>query len=281
MALALVVALGACTRTAAPLPTERYPLAGQILVVKTDTRELTVKHGDIEGLMPGMTMTFPVAADSDLRERVPGDLITATLEVTGGQGVLTNVVRTGSAPLPGNTNEVALASGLLDVGDAVPDAALIDQTDRRRSLSEWTGTPTLVSFVYTSCPLANFCPLIDRRFATLQQAITADPLLAGKVRLMSITIDPTHDTPAVLAAHAASLKADPAVWTFLTGDAVTVDRIAGRYGVGIVRADAGDISHNLRTTLVGADGHVRQVYPGSEWTTDQVLADLRTAVAGS
>jgi protein SCO1/2 len=278
--LALAVTLTACTRAPEALPTTRYELTGQILAVNTETREITVKHEDIVGLMPGMTMTFPVMAENDLRERIPGDVIRATLEVSGGQGRLSNVVKTGSAPLPANTNEVALASGLLEEGDAVPDAALIDQSDRRRSLAEWTGTPTLVGFVYTTCPLPNFCPLIDRNFATLQRTISADAALAGQVRLLSISIDPVHDTPAVLAAHAAKLEADPAVWTFLTGDPPTVDRIAGRYGVGITRPDApGEISHNLRTTLVGRDGHVRKIYAGNEWTTDEVLGDLRAAVS--
>jgi protein SCO1/2 len=278
--LVLALTAAACARPAEPLRTDRYPLEGQILAINTETRTLTVKHGDIAGLMPAMTMTFPVAAESDLRDRVPGDLISATLEVTGGQGQLANVVKTGNTPLPTNTNEVALAAGLLEEGDAVPDAALIDQTDRRRSLAEWTGTPTLVGFVYTTCPLPNFCPLVDRHFATLQQQIAADTRLAGRVRLISISIDPTHDTPAVLAAHAARLKVDPAVWTLLTGDAATVDRIAGRYGVGIVRPDTpGEIKHNLRTTLVGHDGRVRKIYSGNEWTPDEVLADLRTAVA--
>jgi protein SCO1/2 len=278
--LVLAFTAAACARPAEPLPTERYPLEGQILAINTETRALTVKHGDIAGLMPAMTMTFPVAAESDIQDRIPGDMISATLEVTGGQGQLVNVVKTGSTPLPTNTNEVALAAGLLEVGDAVPDAALIDQADRRRSLAEWIGTPTLVGFVYTTCPLPNFCPLVDRHFATLQQQIAQDAGLAGKVRLISVSIDPTHDTPAVLAAHAARLKVDPAVWTLLTGDPATVDRIAGRYGVGIVRPDApGEIKHNLRTTLVGHDGRVRKIYSGNEWTPDEVLSDLRTAVA--
>ena len=279
--LVLLVAVAGCGRPSEP-PTRRYELSGQILAINAESREFTVKHGDIVGLMPAMTMTFPVATKADFADHAPGDLIHATLEVTDGRGQLADVVKTGSEPLPTNTNEVALAAGLLEVGDAVPDAALIDQTDRRRSLSEWTGTPTLFGFVYTRCPLPDYCPLIDKNFATLQRAIADDTRLAGHVRLVSISIDPAYDTPEILAAHAATLGADPAVWTFLTGDLATVDRVAGRYGVGISRPDApGEISHNLRTTLVGADGTVREIYTGNAWTTDEVLNDLRAAVAAS
>jgi protein SCO1/2 len=228
-----------------------------------------------------MTMTFDVATASDLAERVPGELVTATLEVSATSSRLLDIKHAGSAPLPANTNEVALLD-LLEVGDVVPDAALIDQNDRRRSLSEWNGTTTLVSLTYTTCPLPNFCPLMDRNLAALQERIAGDAALAGRVRLISITIDPAHDTPAVLADHAARLKADPAVWTFLTGDARTVDKVAGTFGVGIVRPDEpGEIKHNLRTTLVGKNGHVRAIYSGNEWTPESILGDIRASVAAS
>lgn len=285
VAAVAVFGSAACGRSAEPTPPAepaRYPLAGQVLAVNPATRQLTVKHGDIEGFMPGMTMTFAVANAADLAGREPGDLITATLEVQQNNVRLLDVVRTGSAPLPSNTNEVALAGGILEVGDLVPDAALIDQTDRRRSLSEWTGTTTLVGFTYTTCPLPTMCPLIDRNFAVLQRLITDDPTLAGRVKLISISIDPATDTPEVLAAHAARLSADPAVWTLLTGDRATADRVAGRFGVGISRPDgASEIVHNLRTTLVGRDGRVRAIYSGNEWTPTDLIADLRASVTAA
>lgn len=281
-AVASALVSAACSQPAPATPPARYPIAGQVLAVNTEARKLTVKHGDIEGLMPGMTMTFDVASPTDLVGREPGDLIAATLEVSSETSRLLDVVRTGSAPLPSNTNEVALVAGLLEVGDAIPDAALIDQADRRRSLSEWHGTTTLVSFTYTTCPLPNFCPLIDRNFAALQELIASDPALAGRVKLISISIDPTTDTPAVLAAHAARLKANPDVWTMLTGDVVTSDRVAGRFGVGIVRPDQpGEIKHNLRTTLVGKNARVRAIYSGNEWTPTEMVADLRASVAAA
>jgi protein SCO1/2 len=139
-----------------------------------------------------------------------------------------------------------------------------------------------VTFIYTRGPLPTFCPLMDQNFATIQEAVAEDPALAGQVKLVSITFDPEHDTPEVLAAHAEKRHADPDVWTFLTGDQATIDRFAGRFGVGVLRqTEAADIQHNLRTTLVGRDGRVLKVYSGSDWTPGAVLADLRAATAGS
>jgi protein SCO1/2 len=280
-ALALVVVCAvaalACGREPAA---RRYPLHGQILAVHADRQQLTIKHEDIPDFMPGMTMSFPVATPALLAGRVPGELITATLEVKDATGILVEIVHTGEAPLPDLTNEVGLVLGLLQAGDEVPDAAFIDQSDRRRSFSEWRGLHTLVTFIYTQCPLPNYCPLMDQNFAMLQRAIGEDPALRGRVRLVSISFDPDHDTPQVLAAHAKKRQADPEVWTFLTGDRATIDRFATRFGVGIVRPaeTTGTIDHTLRTTLIDADGRVVKAYNGNEWTPGAVLADLRTAV---
>lgn len=266
--------LAGCSRTEPP---KQYELTGQVLAVRENGQELVIKHDDIPGYMPGMTMTFPVSASSLMVERTPGELVTATLEVDGLTYRLTAIRRTGMAPLPETTNEVAMAGGILEAGDAMPDAALLDQDDRRRSLAEWRGTPVLVTFIYTRCPLPNYCPLMDRHFVSLQQAVAADAALAGKLRLISISFDAEYDTPAVLAAHAKSLNADTSTWTFLTGDRVTVDRLAAKFGVGVIRGADGatEITHNLRTALFSADGTLVKMYPGNEWTPRTVLADLR------
>jgi protein SCO1/2 len=261
-------------------PAPRYPLEGQILAVVAAPPSLTIKHGDVAGLMPGMTMTFPVAEPSLLEGRSAGELVTATLEVKDGLGRLVAITHVGSAPLPAGSNEVGLATTMLAVGDAVPDAALVDQSGHRRSLSEWRGAHTVMTFIYTRCPLPNFCPLMDQNFRTLQNELAQDPRLRGHVKLVTISFDPEHDTPEVLAAHAARLHADPAVWTFLTGDRVVTDRVAARFGVGVIRPtdDPTQITHNLRTAVIGPDGRLAHVYAGTDWTPSTLLTDLRAAV---
>jgi protein SCO1/2 len=260
-------------------PARRYALEGQILAVQPEQHQLTIKHGDIPGLMPAMTMSYP-AEPALLKDRVPGELVTATLEVSESTGRIVAIAHVGFAPLPDASNEVGLAANLLDVGNEVPDAALVDQANHRRSLSEWRGSVTLVTFIYTRCPLPTFCPLMEQNFATLQREMAHDPALQGHVKLVTISFDPDHDTPDVLAAHAARLGADPAVWTFLTGDRITTDRVAARFGVGVIRSadDPATITHNLRTALVGADGRLVRFYAGNDWTPGQVLADLRATV---
>jgi protein SCO1/2 len=165
---------------------------------------------------------------------------------------------------------------LLRPGEPVPAGAFVDQDGRKRTFAAFKGSPVVVTFVYTKCPLPTFCPLMDRHFATLQRTLKDDAALQ-KVHLVTVSFDPTIDTPPVLKAHAKELGADLKRWTFLTGDRDEVDRFAARFGVSVSRAlnDPRDITHNLRTAIVGADGTLVKVYTGNEWTPDQVLADLR------
>jgi protein SCO1/2 len=229
--------------------------------------------------MPAMTMSYPVSPVKLMEGRLPGELIAATLEVRDYSGTLVDITHVGSAPLP-ETNEAAFAAGILGVGDQAPDAALIDQTDTRRSFSEWKGTVTLVTFIYTRCPLPNFCPLMDQNFSTIQRALAKEDALRGKVKLLSVTFDPDHDTPQILADHAARVHADPAVWTFLTGDKPTLDRFAAKFGVSLIRESdqAKTITHSLQTTLLDPNHRVVKMYRGNDWTPGAVLGDIRSLV---
>jgi protein SCO1/2 len=137
----------------------------------------------------------------------------------------------------------------------------------------------VLTFIYTQCPLPTYCPLMDQNFATIQRSAAEDPVLRGKIRLVSVSFDPDFDTPAMLRAHATRRKADPSVWTFLTGDRATVERFAARFGVSVVRTAAPrDITHNLRTAIIGLEGRILKLYSGNEWTPSTMLADLRAAV---
>ncbi len=277
-ATCITLALAGAACSSEP-PARKYELTGQVLVVHEKTNHLTVKHEDIPGFMPGMTMNFPVAPAALMAGRAPGELIRATLEVTDTTGVITAITRTGMAPVPAADAE-SMAAVMLNIGDHVPDTAFIDQQDKRRSISEWKGYITVLTFIYTQCPLPTYCPLMDQNFTTIQRSAAEDPVLRGKIRLVSVSFDPAVDTPAVLRAHAARRKADPAVWTFLTGDLATVERFAAKFGVSTKRpaADSKEITHNLRTAIIGLEGRILKLYSGNEWTPSTMLADLRAAI---
>lgn len=275
----LVVALVAGCASP-PVPAQRYPIAGQLLGVQLDTGQVLLKHGTVEGYMDAMTMPFQVADRASILERRPGDLVTATLVVEPTRAFLENVVLTGTAPLPADAPARPVAEGIhvLAVGDAVPTVALTSQSGQPASLADWKGAAGVVTFIYTRCPLPDFCPLMDTRFGEIQAAARADQALAGKVKLLSVSFDPAVDTPAVLTAHAAKVGAGPA-WHFATAPPAIVDRFAAEFGVNVIREADGSITHNLRTAVIGPDARVATIYSGNDWTAEQVVADLRRALS--
>ncbi len=251
-----------------------YHIEGQILAVNAVTHEVTIRHEEIPGLMSAMTMPFRAEDASVIAGKQPGDLITGTLVVTPTDSYLTRLTTIGSMPLASETS--GTAPDVIEPGTLVPDASLVDQDGRTRDFSSYQGQAVVITFIYTRCPLPNYCPLMDRHFADIQKAIKADPALAGHVQLLSVSFDPQYDTPPVLKRHAAQLGADPAVWTFATGTPKALDGFAGHLGIFLSRTqgDAGPITHNLRTAVVDPRGRLVKIYNGNDWTPDQVLHDL-------
>jgi protein SCO1/2 len=272
LSLTLLLGSTACTRTPA------YEVVGQIVAVDPARQEVTVKHGDIKGFMPGMTMTFKVKDGKMISGRQPGDLIRATLVVEDSLGYLTRIDVTGHAAL----TEPPPSHSAIDVlppGQVAPDVRLVDQDGHERHLSEWRGHVLAVTFIYTRCPMPDFCPLMDRQFAAVQREASSDPQLKDRVRLLSITLDPSFDTPPVLLAHARGLGADPGVWSFATGVPEDLDRFGSRFGVSVMRSgpSESEIVHNLRTAVLDPDGRLTTIFGGNDWSAADLLKELRRA----
>lgn len=275
----LAIGLLVCASPAACRASERtYRLRGQILAVHAERGEIAVKHDDIPGLMPGMTMTFKVADRRVVSERVAGDLIEATLATTDRDAVLRDVRKIGFSDVtPAVATSAASGFEVLKEGEPVPDQTFVDETGRARRIADWRGRTLAITFIYTRCPVPTFCPMMDRHFAAVQKEIRGDAALRGRVKLLSVSFDPAYDTPAVLRAHASKLGADAETWSFLTGARDEVDRFAARFGVSVVRDQQNpvDITHNLRTAVVAPDGRLVRVFTGNDWTPAQLLEALK------
>ena len=276
MILALVTT-AACGR--AP-EARQYEVRGQILRIDRERREVLVDHEDITGFMPAMTMPYKVNDPALLDGKQSGDLFTATLVVEEVNAYLSTLTTTGRAPLKAEAaTPLITASDLLAEGETVPDDALVDQTGTARPISTLRGHRVAVTFMYTRCPLPDFCPLMDKHFAAVQQEIGRSPDLAD-VRLVSVTLDPDYDVPAVLARHAATLGAERDRWYFLTGTPDDVLAFARRFGV---TAQSGDpdigLVHNLRTAIIDPEGRFVTAYSGTMWTPAELVADIKKTPA--
>ena len=250
-----VVAIAVDTAGCRP-PVREYELRGVVVSVDTSRQEITIQHEDIPRFMPGMTMPFKVRDGKLLVGRVPGDLVRATLVVENSNGYLRTLERIGSAPVP--PTPAAALPDVLDSGEEVPDATFTDQTGTRRKLSDWRGRAIAVTFTYTRCPLPNFCPLMDQHFKRVQERFGQQPEIRERIHLLSVSFDPEYDRPAVLAAHARTLGADPSIWTFLTGDRKAVETFAAPFGISVIREEGSpqEIIHNLRTAVIDPNGRL-------------------------
>jgi protein SCO1/2 len=242
---------------AMPLFARNYSVDGIVVAVDPATRTMLVSHRAIRRFMPAMMMPFRVESGAELAGVHPGSRVQFELTVNHERSLARNVKVTGEEEAP------KAAAERLPIGAALPDFRLTDQDGRAVTAADLRGTVVAINFIYTRCPLPDVCPRLSANFAVLAKRF------GGRVALLSVTVDPDYDTPAVLKEYARRWSADPATWRFLTGD---VAGLASRLGE-VYWFDEGSIGHNSMTSIFGRDGKLAAVVEGAGYRVDQ-LADL-------
>jgi protein SCO1/2 len=100
-----------------------------------------------------------------------------------------------------------------------------------------------------------------------------------EVRFLSITVDPEHDTPEILARYAEAYKANSVGWAFLTGTPAEIREVAKRYGIYYKKTRGGDVDHTFLTSLVDQHGTLRVQYMGVRFDPDEMLRDIQNLMA--
>ncbi|MEZ5319485.1 MAG: SCO family protein [Vicinamibacterales bacterium] len=255
----------------------RFTVTGRVVDAPGDGT-VTIAHADIPGLMPAMTMRFTIAGPDSTPALAPGDQLRFRLRLDDTGTRIDRVVVTGhdevaSAGVPAGERR----SSRLRPGDVVPSFRLVDQLERPVTEADLRGHLTLVTFVYTRCPLPEFCPLMTQRFHDLQVAAAGDATLDATVRLLTVTLDPAFDTPRVLDAYGRARGADPARWRFVTGDPAGIDTLTRAFAVYRERNGV-TLDHTLATAAIDGDGRVIEIWRGNQWRAEDVLAVLRAEV---
>ncbi len=242
-----------------------------------DRSTVQIEHENIPGFMPSMTMPFEVRDKNEIAELKLGDAISFRLNVTDRDSWIDRIkpveFATVHLPIPPPSASVVKAERLHE-GDPMPEFQLIDEEGKPVSLESFRGHPLVLTFIFTRCPLPNFCPRMSQNFAELQKAIKAsssEPLSAA--RLLSISFDPTYDTPEVLRNYAQGEKADPAIWKFATGTPAEISRLTKAFSV-LVQPEGGSISHSLATALIDKDGKIEKLWRGNGWTPPELIQQI-------
>jgi len=278
--LLAALAAPACKREAPPAAGHRYPLEGKVVEVDVAGRTITIAHKDIPGFMPAMTMPFVVLEkDAGLLQHVgPGDEISATLVALDSRYWLEDlVVVTKGTPDPNATPGPRAHEP--HPGDVMPDVALVDQHGRPLRLADLRGKAVALTFIFTRCPMPEFCPLLMKKFAAAQARLTKEPGLAARTRLLTITFDTVHDTPEVLRAFAKPFqKTTPPFthWLLATGKDEAIRALGGALDLDYVE-ESRSFTHNLRTAVLDPEGTLRRLFRGNDWTPEDLVAELKAA----
>jgi len=279
---AILLALAGCDRQSAAETdqTRDFLVQGLVKELEPDGKTVLIHHEAITNYMAAMTMPFEVNDTNLLRGLHSGDEIQFHLVVTPAKGWIDRITLLRSnAP----TEAAAAPSGFhflaalppLDEGDELPDYHFTNELGQPVSLGQFKGASLALTFFFISCPYPDFCPRMTGNFAAAAKELQTKTNL-GPWHLLSITFDPTNDTPAHLRSYAQTAHYDPNHWSFLTGDGRQIEELADQLGEQYWRDGAG-LSHNLRTVVVDPRGRIRRILTGNKWTVAQLVEEMLQA----
>jgi protein SCO1 len=273
-----------------------YKLVGQVRQVNPGSGTVSIHHEEIPGLMGAMTMPFTLKDRTILDDLHPGDEVEGTLRVEWDRTrvkdyELVDLFVTRPAPAPatvtpeesgtgGKLGQIRPAPRRLEPGEMIPDFTMTTQEGRTLALSELRGKAVVLTFIYTRCPLPDFCPLMDRKFKELAEKVDAIPGRAEQVRLLSVSFDPEHDTPELLRKHAQVQGARPPLWTFAVASHDELAKVAGPLGL-MYGPRPDEIIHNLCTAVVDPEGRLARLEvgaSGARWQPSDLLKTVNALI---
>jgi protein SCO1 len=263
---------------------QTYFVRGVVKELKPDGRTLIVDHEEIPNYMAKMVMPFKVKATNDLAGLGTNDQIHFRLNVAEFESWIDQVTKTGKAPVPAaDPNRRSFRPvrevEVLKEGDPLPNYPLTNQLGQPFQTAQFKGRALAITFIFTRCPLPDFCPRMSRNFVTAMKQLKARPAGPTNYHFLSLSFDVEHDTPATLRNYAKGLEATQAAdlsrWTFATGALIEIDDITERFGLAFAR-DPGSIqfNHNLRTVVIDAVGRVQKIFIGNEWKSDELVTEM-------
>jgi len=255
-----------------------FVVEGQIIGFSENENRIFINHEEIPGYMDAMSMPFNVRDMQEVSEFSIGDAIRFEFHVTPDGSWIQNMIKIPDSllTLSATPSRFGRLSGgemsmPLKVGEFVPEFTMIDQDGNPFSSDNLKGYTTVMTFIYTTCPVPDFCPLMSANLDKLSDQLTDDEL--GKVKLVSVTFDPEKDTPDILKAYATQ-HAQRGNRFYLVGDSTNTARLTSAFGIFTTFA-TDQIIHNLQTAIVGPDGEIKALFSGNKWTVDELVGKLR------
>jgi len=275
---------GATSTSSSPV-VKTYNLRGKIVSADPATGLVTIDGESVPGYMDAMTMSYKLKDKNVATELHPGDRITAKILVGSSDDdtVLDEIVIISQAK---PDYKPAAVYHVPQAGEPVPNFAFLNQSGLTRHLHDYTGEVLLITFIYTRCPLTDYCIRMSRNFAEIDKQLNSDPAIYSKTHLLSISFDPAYDVPSVLRSYGEEYtgrgaKETFAHWEFAATPKQELPKVEQFFDLGVTTDENKSISHSLSTIVVGRDGKVVAWYPTNEWSPQDVEDVMRKAARGA
>jgi len=251
-----------------------YDVRGLVLRVDEPGATVTLSHEAIPGYMEAMAMPFSVRQRRELAELEPGDRVQFKLVVRGQESWVEGFRLVSASPTDAGMLVSPAKPTLVPVGAVLPDFELVDQNQTPVSLSSLRGRVVAVNFIYSRCPLPDYCPRMVDHFKLVSERFGAR--LGSDLVLLTVSFDPKFDTPDVLRSYAKDFGAERRGWHFLTGSLEAIDRVCAAFGIEYW-PDEGLLTHSLQTAIIDREGRLAATIEGKDFSGKQ-LGDLLEAV---
>jgi protein SCO1/2 len=254
-----------------------YAATGVVRELSPDDQTVTISHEAVSNYMGAMTMPFRVRNASEMAGLHPGDKVTFRLHVTQTDSWVDHITRIGRVLL-NETKPLLPGPASLHGRNPLWYYHFTNELGQPVSLNDFHGQALAITFIYTRCPLPNYCPRLSKNFQEASQKLESMSGAPTNWHFLSISFDSEFDTPAVLKAYGNSYRYDPAHWSFLTGPPDKIAELARLSGVHYA-SDDGLINHNFRTLIVDGNGHLQTVFPVSGDFSSSIVSEIVKAAA--
>jgi protein SCO1/2 len=264
------------------LPVQTYTVRGMIQKIEPEQKAIVIAHEAIPSYMDAMTMPFKVRRAEEMNGLQAGDQVSFRLSITDTESWIDGITRLGTGALVHSVKaeETPVKATSNQTRHPLLDYPFTNQLGQAVTLHSFEGQALALTFIFTRCPLPDFCPRLSKNFAEASRKLSAMAQAPTNWHLLSVSFDPAFDTPAVLKAYAQRYQYDPAHWSFLTGPKDKIAELARLSNVEY-EPDNGLFNHNFRTMIIDASGRLQMVFPIGGDLSDEIVSEvLKAAAAG-
>lgn len=260
------------------VPTNQYSsheARGVIRELPLDGQSIVIRHEEIPGFMPKMTMTLRVRDLRMLQGLKEGDEVSFQLHVNADEHWIDAVKRIGHTNPPPSTSTLSWQPGTeLHNGDVLPDFEILNEDGKAVRLSEFRGKAVAITFIFTRCPLPEFCPRMTRNFAKANRLLSSRSQTLSNWQFLSLSFDPKYDSPTVLKRYANAHRGpEKDGWLFGVLSSETISKLAPLIDLHVLH-EGESFSHNLRTVVLDSQGRIHRQLDGNSWSAEQLVEAL-------